>query len=66
MFVITYETESGDAGVVLSHKEPAEEQLIAFFQKRFPDEFYDGGSYMFWTVNPAVIADFDDAEMSDV
>ena len=55
VFVVSYNTESGDSGVVgYFNKRPTEGHLTAYFKKIMPDEFIqdeEGESrYVFWDV----------------
>jgi hypothetical protein len=51
MYVISYNTESGDEGIIgYIKKKPTDAQMKAYFKKTMPDEFEDGHQYVYWHV----------------
>lgn len=53
IYVVTYNTESGDRGVAgYVTRKPTEKEIEAWFKKHHAQEWEDGHRYIYWEVHP--------------
>lgn len=51
IYVVSYQTESGDQGIIgYFETKPTKKELTAYFKRTMPDEFEDGHQYVYWHV----------------
>ena len=59
VYLVNWNNESGDRGSYLFKKKPTKKRLEQFFKENHPDEWEDGGCYIYWSVSETEVIEIE-------